>query len=261
MAPPQAYWQESQGDFAPALRDVLARVFPNPGDLIDCATCYSSRVYVAPNGRTIIQNGELSLADLARLKNQPGYAQAKSILISRETPAGIELRLLALEDGRILYTGMADSTLTLDRAQPPLRLARELERRQRGESLSYVNIDLGLLPSALVQVKFLEQWGNHNQHLSGLALSFFNPNGALGAAYMYMLPFQRKATVGVIAYYSLKNMFDASTSGSFASSITGQLAINYAFSGSYGMFLSGDTSGVISVGFSLLNPILFPFLL
>ena len=32
---------------------------------------------------TVVQNGELSLGDLARLRQQPSYAAAKSVLITR----------------------------------------------------------------------------------------------------------------------------------------------------------------------------------
>ena len=260
VAPPQAYWEESKADFAPAMLDVLARVFPNRGELINCAECFQSRVYMAHDSRLVVQNGELSLADLARLRQQAGYAQAKSILITRETPSGIEVQLLAIDDGRILYKGLVDSTKTLDQAQPPLRLARELDRRERGEALSYINMDLGLYPKSKFQLKFLEQWGSHNQNLSGFVLSAYNPTGALGLTYLYMLPKQRRMTVGVTGYYSLEGMF-SSNSPSLAKALSAQLALNYALNGSYGVFLSGDTSGTISAGFSFLNPVLFPFLL
>jgi hypothetical protein len=260
VAPPQAYWEESKADFAPAVMNVLAQVFPNPGDLIQCSQCYESRVFVAHDSRMVVQNGELSLTDLARLHEQPGYAQAKSVLITRETPSGIEIRLLAVDDGRILYTGLADSTKTLNDAEPPMRLAREMDRRQRGEALGYVNADLGLYPKGRFEFKFLEQWGDHNQHLSGFVLSVWNPSGAIGATYQYMIPHRRQASVGLTGYYSLKGMFDAGST-SFAKALTGQISLHYAISGSYGVFVSADTEGTVSAGFSFLNPVLFPFLL
>lgn len=260
VAPPQAHWEESRKDFAPAVFQMLTNIFPDAGALITCSQCYESRVFLAHDSRTVIQNGELSLSDLARLREQPGYKLAKSVLITRETPGGIEMRLLAIDDGRILYTGLSDSTVTLDRAEPPLRLARELDRRKRGEALGYVNIDLGLYPQGLFALKFLEQWGDRNQHMSGIAISGYNPTGAIGLAYHYILPFQPKATVGMTGYYSLQGMF-GSGSTDVSKALTGQASLNYAFSGSYGVFLAGDSSGTVSVGLSLLNPVLFPFLL
>jgi hypothetical protein len=260
VAPPQAHWEESRRDFAPSMLAVLSRVFPEPGALISCSQCYESRVFVANDSRTIIQNGELSLSDLARLREQPGYKLAKSVLITRETPSGIEMRLLAIDDGRILYTGVSDSTVTLDKAEPPLRLARELDRRKRGEALGYVNIDLGIYPQGLFALKFLEQWGSRNQHLSGIALSGYNPTGAIGLSYQYILPFRPQATIGAIGYYSLQGMF-GSGSTDVSKALTAQGSLNYAISGSYGVFVAADTTGTLSVGLSLLNPVLFPFLL
>lgn len=260
VAPPQFYWEESKKDFSAAMMETLARVFPNTGDLIVCAECYTSRVYVSHDNRMVIQNGELSLPDLARLRQEKAYASAKSLLVTRETPAGIEIRMVAIDDGRILYTGLADSSQSLDRVERPMRLAREMDRRQRGESLSYINFDLGLYPKALVQLKFLEQWGSHNQHLSGLAISAFNPAGAIGVTYQYMVPSNRRMTAELTGYYGLKGLFDSSSS-SIGSALSGQIAGHYAISGSYGVFIAASTEGVLSAGFSLLNPVLFPFLL
>ena len=260
VAPPQAYWEESKSDFAPETWAMLDRVFPSAGTLVSCSQCFESRVFIANDSRMVIQNGELSLSDLARLRAQPTYKDAKSVLLIRETPSGVAIQLLAIDDGRILYTGVADSTKTLDQAEPPLHLARELDRRERGESLSYINLDLGIYPQALAEFKFLEQWGNHNQHLSGLAISAYNPTGAIGATYMYMLPSRRRMTLGLTGFYSVVGMFGGGTPDA-SSAFSAQAQFQYAFSGSYGVFVSGDTNGVISIGFSLLNPVLFPFLL
>jgi hypothetical protein len=259
VASPEPYWQESRADFAESAHAALARVFSGSGDLIPCAECGRARVYVSADARTVVQTGEISLSDLARLRERPGFAQAKSLLTLRETPSGIAIRLLALEDGRVLYEGLADGTQTLADAEPPLRLAREMERRKRGESLTYVHIDAGIYPNALVQIKWLEQWGNRNQHLSGLAISAFNPNGALGATYLYMLPFfHRRATLGGIAYYRLDSMFNGGADGG---AFAFQGSLNYAFSGAYGAFIAAGSNGVVSIGLSLQNPVLIPFLL
>jgi hypothetical protein len=261
VAPPQPYWQESKSDFAASVMETLTHVFTHSGDLIWCTQCYENRVYMSDDNRAVIQNGELSLSDLARLRKQPAYAAAKSVLITRETPAGIEVRLLAVDDGRILYTGLADSTKNLEDVQPPLRLARELDRRVRGESLTYVGLDVGIYPQSLAQLKFLEQWGSRNQNLSGFVISGYNPTGALGVTYVYMLPFwQRRITAGATVFYNFSGMFQSSSSNS-ADALTGQLMVSYAVSGSYGFFVSASTEGKLSVGVNLMNPVLFPFLL
>jgi len=265
VAPPYAYWEDSKEDFAPQVMETLSHVFTNPGDMISCSQCFENRMYMAGDQRTVTQTGELSLTDLARLRQNPAYAAAKSVLIIRESPSGIAVRLIAAEDGRILYAGMVDSTKNLSDAEPPLRLARELDRRMRGESLTYINFDIGFYPNALLQLKFLEQWGSRNQHMSGFVISGFNPNGALGVNYTYMLPFLgRRMTAGGTVFYKLENMFKAKTDtqdNTTNSDIVGQLTINYAFSGAYGMFISTNSDGLVSIGVSLMNPVLFPFLL
>lgn len=262
VAPPQAYWQESQSDFGSAVMESLREVFKAPGSLVNCAECYQSRVYVANDGRSIIQNGPLSLSDLARLRSHPAYRQAKSILTIRETPEGVSVQVLSLDDARILYSGLADARQTLNDAEPPLRLAREFERRQRGEALGYINVDLGLLMDGKFQFKFLEQWGDRNQHLSGLALSLYNPNLSLGGTYLYMLPAQRRLTLGLSAYYSLAALLQANSEANrLTSNLVGEVSVNYALSGSYGIFISASSEGKLAAGFSLLNPVLFPFLL
>ncbi len=259
VATPRAHWEESKTDFAAAVTDVLTRLFPNPGEMIACAECFDNRVFVSRDNRMVIQSGELTLADLARLREKPGFNQAKSVFISRETPSGIEMRLIAIDDGRLLYTGLADATRDLSTAERPLRLARELERRERGESLSYFHFDLGLYPQGLVQLKWLEQWGSRNQHLSGVALSAFNPTGAIGITYLYMWPRKKQITVGVTGYYGLSGVFDAGSTD-LSKNIIGQLSVNYAFSGAYGVFASCDTKGTASVGLSFQNPVFLPFL-
>lgn len=265
IAPPSPYWQESKDDFQAAVMETLSHVFTNPGDMIVCSQCSESRVYMSGDHRSVMQNGEISLSDLARLRQYPAYAAAKSLLIIRETPSGVSVRVIAVDDGRILYAGLADSTRTLADAEPPMRLARELDRRQRGEALNYINIDLGVYPTALVQLKFLEQWGSRNQHMSGFALSAYNPNGALGINYSYMLPFwERRLVAAATGFYKLESMFQQKSGqdeNGNSAAIVGQLMVTYAISGSYGAFITGNTDGKFSVGVTLMNPILFPFLL
>jgi hypothetical protein len=261
VAPPQFHWEESRTDFAPAMMEVLRRSFPDQGALIPCTECYENRVYVSGDNRTVIQNGELSLTDLARLRERPGFKEARSVFLSRETPSGISMKLISIEDGRILYSGLADSTQDLSGAERPMGLARELERRRRGEALSYMFIDMGLYPQGLVQLKWLEQWGSRNQHLSGVAIGAYNPNGALGVTYHYMLPAKRQITAGLTGYYLMSGVFSSGGDSSMGNNIVAQGMLHFAMSGSYGFFVSADTKQTISIGISLLNPVLFPFLL
>lgn len=259
VATPEWFWQESKEDFAPAVMAMLTRVFSDTGSLISCGECRQSRVFVSRDQRTVVNNGELSLTDLASLRGRQGYQDAKTLLVARETPGGIEIRVTDLNDGKILFFSNADATRGLKDALPPLNLAREMDRRMRGEALSYVFMDFGFLPDGLVQMKWLEQWGDRNQHISGLALSFYNPIFAIGGSYHYMLPWNRRFMVSATAYYSLTSVFDTNSETNDKMILQGML--QYAISGSYGIFISADSQSRISLGLSLLNPVLLPFLL
>ena len=75
------------------------------------------------------------------------------------------------------------------------------------------------------------------------------------------MPFNRRVTVGATVYYALQGLFTAGGSDGVAAGLSAQGQVGYAITGAYGVFVSGDTKGVITAGFSLLNPVLLPFLL
>lgn len=262
VAPPQHLWEESKEDFAPQVINMLTRVFKDTAQLIPCAECRMNRTQIDHDGRLIVQNGELSLIELNRLKAMAAYREAKSVLTIQETPSGIQTRLISLEDGRILFQGIADSTQTLEGARPALHLAREIDRRKRGEALSYVFFNLGLYPKALVQLSWLEQWGSRNQFISGLTISGVTPNAGVGGTFLYMLPFHRKAGVSTSVFYLAEGI--GSTEGpqtDMSKALVAELKLQYAIGSSYGAFVSVNTQGDYTAGLALFNTVLFPFLL
>jgi hypothetical protein len=260
VATPQYYWKESKTDFSTASLETVKRVFPQ-GVLIPCSECAQQRTFVANDGRLVVSNGELSLVDLANLKTQAVYREAKSILIIKETPAGIDARVMSLSDGRILFLKLADSTKTLDTAVAPLNLARELERREKGESLNYVFMDLGLYPKSTFQFEFLEQWGNRNQHLFGFDLSLWGPAGGLGVTYHYLLPTNRRFNFAGTFFVTLDTLAMSKDTSGNPSRIVSQGMVQYALSGNYAVFGMINSQEIVSFGITFLNPVLFPFLL
>lgn len=262
LAPPKAYWQKSEKDFSSNVFDTLKRTFPNnQRDFIQCAECSQNRSFVAHDGRLVIENGELSLLALNNLKSHQNFQHAKSLMAINETASGIEIRVISLSHGQVLFSKLADHSKTLDNAQRPLNLARELERRENGQAISYVFIDWGFHPKSLFQIEFLEQWGARNQHLSGLNLSFVEPVGAIGASYHYLIPANRKFNIGVSLFVALDGLTGSSSSRNSPWGVVTQGKIQYAFSGNYAAFASINTKGGFSVGITFLNPVLFPFLL
>ncbi len=265
LAPPQAHWTESKIDFGPKVTQLLTRVFGSAGT-IPCAECRENRSYVDHDGRLQIHDGDIGLIELAQLKFNPAFKIAQSMISVEETPSGIALRWIRIEDGRILFSTLADSTVRLNEIKPRLLFAREADRRRNGESLSYVFFDLGIYPSALLQLSFLEQWGSLNQFITGITLSGIAPKGGLGGTFVYMLPWNRRQTAALTGFYLLSGLASSSGSNSDSNSSTsgafvGQLKYDIAIGNSFGLFASVNTQGTFSLGLSFFNPILFPFLL
>ncbi len=256
---PQSYWKESASDFASVTYQMLQQLFNNQ-ELILCPECIQNRTYVSHDGKLNIINGEMSLADLAVLKTRPNYKNAKSFLTIKESPAGVETKLIRISDGKILFMTIADSTKTLESSFKPLHLAKELERRQSGQSLNYVFIDFGFYQGNTLQFEFLEQWGDRNQHLSGLVLSLWEPVGGLGATYHYLIPNHRKLNFSLTTFITLFS-YGNSANPKNPVTLVYQAMGQWAISGNYALFGMANSKGTISFGITFLNPVLFPFLL
>ena len=185
-----------------------------------------------------------------------------AVIIIRETASGIEAKIINISQGHLLFSKLADQAKNLDQTIRPLNLAREQERREKGQALTYVFIDWGLYPNALFQVEFLEQWGPRNQHLSGFTMSFVEPVGSIGGTYHYLMPGNRKLNLGASLFITLDGLTKTSQSSTRSPwSIVSQAMVQYALSGNYAIFGIVNSKGTVSIGITFLNPVLFPFLL
>lgn len=263
LAPPKNVWQESRTDFPAAALNVLKAVFPEPNSVIVCPDCDTHRLHVTDHNAISINNGELALGDLSRMRQDPRFKGARSFATVKETPAGVEMRIINLDDGGVLFFALADSAASLDGVKPYLHLSRELERRRYGESLAYIWFNMGLYPKGTFQLEYLEQWGKYNQHLSGVVLSLFNPTFALGAVYHYMLPSMRKLNFQLALFYPLQNALGSAVGDnqSVVDKFVLQGGVHYAFSSTFGVFALGNSDSTLSLGISLFNPLLVPFML
>ncbi len=265
LAPPKNVWVESRDDFGSSALAVIKNVIPDAGTVIICPDCDTHRLHIQQNQSVSISNGELALGDIARLRQDPRFRAAKSVATVRETPSGVEMRVIGLDDGALLFFALADSSERLSDTKPYLHLSRELERRKFGESLAYIFLNLGAYPTGTFQLEYLEQWGSLNQHLSGVVLSLFSPTFALGATYKYMMPTLRKLNFNGTLFYPLQNAFGAGPIGEDDDDLTKkfvlQIGAQYAFSTTFGIFAIGNTDNTLSLGISLFNPLLMPFML
>lgn len=262
VATPIPYWQSSEKDFSVVAWAMLKNIFKDQTtDLLLCSDCSQQRTFVNHNGHLTVNNGDLTLLELNHLKEQPSYKSAKTLLTLKETPSGVELRMIRLSDGQILYSKLASQDQNLLQEKAPLHLAQELERRQSGKSLSYVFIDWGLYPAALLQFEMLEQWGARNQNLSGLVISIIEPNVAIGGTFHYLLPANRKLNFSGSAFMTLEGLMSSAKSSKKSPwTIVVQGMAQYAISGNYAVFGTINSKGTVTMGVSFLNPVLFPFL-
>lgn len=263
VAPPQYLWQESKDDFDANVMTVLRSVWAGKGALIPCAECDLQRMRVTKDQQVHMSTGPATTQDLATLIADPRYSSAKGIVYVKETASGVELRIIRITDGAILWQTLANGSVNLETVKPRLHLVDELERRKRGEALAYTFIELGFYPRSLVHVSFLEQWGSGNQHLTGVTISFVGPTLALGVNYRYLIPANPKVQVGGTLFLPIQNALDANSSKSTGTNsrfVVGGTA-QYAFSPTFGVFGYALTDGTISAGVSFYNPIWFPFML
>jgi hypothetical protein len=263
LATPLHHWAESKADFAASVTKVLTDVGTEADAVIACTDCDTWRLNVASNNQLQINNGELTLTELSYLRKMPKYGEARAVAMVRETPSGVEMKVISIEDGRILFYTLADSSKSLDAQTPYLNYARERDRRLNGEALSYVFVNIGVYPQGLFQLEFVEQWGDRNQHISGIGLSLVNPVFSIGAVYHYMFPNIKRMHATGALYYPLQNALAdaAGQNENLADSFVVQAMIQYAFANSYAVFAAVSSEGSLSAGFSFYNPLFLPFLL
>lgn len=250
LATPLHHWRESRDDFAAGAMKAITDAVGKDQAIISCSDCDAWRVNVERQNQLQIYNGELSLAELASLRKVPKYDKARSVATVKETPRGVEMKVISIDDGRILFYALADSSQNLDNVVPFNNYARERDRRLSGESLSYTFVNVGVYPSALFQLEFLEQWGARNQHVSGIGLSLFNPALALGLVYHYVFPAMPQFHVSGSFFYPLQNALADSVDSDrdLANSFVGQAMVHYVFSNVYGLFASVNNDGGFSLG-------------
>lgn len=262
LATPVHHWAESRLDFGPKATSLLKSVLTDPNDVILCQDCNAWRLNIVTGERLQINNGEWSLSEISRVKQNIKFQEAKSLTLIRETPSGIELRVVELADGRVLLSALADGNKDLDTQKPWFGFSKERDRRLREEALAYSFINFGLYPNPLIQLEFVEQWGSLNQHISGIGLSLINPELALGGVYHYLIPSLKSFHVSGSLFMPLRGVLaqsDQTQDGvnGFVFQIMGQ----YSFSNTYALGLSVSSEGKVSLGLVLHNPLFFPFIL
>lgn len=261
-------FEQTRAWYPAAAVSALARVF-GPGALRACEACMAQRLTVE-DGRLEQVASSLSVQDLVRLDEATRGSSARAVaaIWLDETLDGGAVRIVDLRNARILLAENVDQHLASAAAsRTTVTLAAELERRQRGESLAHVFVDIGLLPQQHVSIDWLEQWGPDNANLSGFSISAVDPFIGLGVSYFRVIPPAFNLMVGAKFLVSVPNAVISSFQPDNPQAFLGDQTFTGAFmlrlplfKTNYALLASISTNGRVAIGISLLNFSLLPFL-
>ncbi len=236
-----------------------------------CEACMGARV--RSEGRRLEYNTALTLSDVARLDAdiRGQGAPAKSALWFEETPGGVAVRLVNIANGQILFAGNFDGAQTERvRSAEVYNLSTELGRRLRGDSLTHVIIDIGLVPNQHINLDVSEQFGPYNLNLAGLTLSAIDPVVGLGIHYYRVIPLLWDFTIGVqliasvptaVATAISSGLGEGPVDGLIDPLLTGVLVARFPIpQTNFGVLATASTNFQFTVGISLLNVSFLPFL-
>lgn len=244
----------------------LVRVFGR-GALRACEACMAPRVRVE-GGRLEQSSVDPDLPEIVRIDEASrGSAEpARTAIWLDETSQGVSLRLVELKNGRILFAENFDGALAERSAtRANVKLARELDRRARGDALTHTFIDLVVYPGQHVSLDWTEQWGDTNANLTGLSFSVYDPVVGVGLSYYRVIPEALNLTVGLKMLVSvptaLVQAFNPDVSRVLDPLLTGVLVVRLPIASSnYAVTFTASSNLHVGLGISLLNVSLLPFL-
>ncbi len=259
-------YEESKAWYPTAALSTLVKVF-GASSLRSCEACMAPQLYVA-DGRMEHLSGGLGAVEITRLDeaNRGNSAPARTAIWLDENGEGVSLRIVNLKDSRILVAENFDPNLLEQaRSRRSIAMARELERRARGDSLTHIFIDVTVYPGQHLSMDWVEQWGETNNNLAGISMSLFDPVLGFGAAYYRIIPSAMNMTVGGKVLLSVPTALVSAISKQNQTLIDPMLTAVFVarlpFGGSnWGLDLTASTNGRVGVGLSLMNFSLLPIL-
>ena len=264
----QPAFEQTRAWYPAAAVTALSRVF-GPGALRACEACMAQRLTVE-DGRLEQYATSLSVQDLVRLDEvtRGSTARAVSAIWIDETTEGVAVRVVDLRNGRILLAENFDQNLvSIAASKTTVTLAQELERRSRGDSITHLFVDLGLLPQQHISLDWLEQWGPDNANLSGFTISVIDPFIGLGVSYFRVIPPALNLMVGAKFLLSVPNAIINALNPDNPQPLLGDSLFTGVFmlrlplfKTNYAVLASISTNGRVAIGISLLNFSLLPFL-
>src|SRR5690606_36022353 len=106
----------------------------------------------------------------------PQGPPAVAALWIEELPDGLALRIADLATGMVLVAEtIHNGQSTMPAAVHGYNVARLSDARARGTLIKHSVFDVAFYPQPHMAWSWLEQWGDYNQHLSGIGVSLVNP--------------------------------------------------------------------------------------
>lgn len=239
------------------------------GGLRVCPACAVPRV-AAEDGVLVYQSGPMGLDEVLRLDAQTrGDAPpARSAIYVEEHTNGVAVRIIDLATGRVLFAQNIDPDLIeYGNTQRTYAMAEELERRARGDSLTQAFVDVAVVPGQHISLDWTDQWGAHNQRMSGVTLSVVDPIVGVGACHYRATRLFNTAVGGKLLMSLPTAVVDAVDPGGGGGGdvvdplLTGVALVRVPFGRSnYAGVATVSTNGEFALGISLLNVTLLPVL-
>ncbi len=260
-------FEQTRAWFPAAALEAVTRVF-GAGNVRLCEACMNPRV--RSDGGSFEYNTSLTLPEIARtdreLRGQG--VPARSAVWLEETPGGIAVRIVALDNAQVLFSGNFDGRqrerVSTNRA---FNATLDLGRRLRGESLTHILVDAAVFPGQHFSLDVVEQFGESNEHLAGLTFSLTDPIAGIGGAYYYVIQPAWNLTLGAQAVMSvptaLVNLIDDSggVSDPFDPLLTGVLVARMPIpSTNFGVVAMVSTNLTFAIGLTLMNISFLPVL-
>lgn len=198
---------ENETWFVPYAMRSLVGVF-GPGNMRVCNICMKTEVAEKP-GLLSLRRKDWSTRELVsadqkiRQQSQP----AKSALYVHETRNVVSVRVVSLDDARIIFAANFDPDFSaLRRSENIRRYHVELKDRRAGAGHTHFLWDGILYPNQHLALDILDQFGERGQHLAGISTSMFTPLLGVGFAYHYVFQDAWNVSLGTKVLFAGPNL-------------------------------------------------------
>jgi len=245
--------QKADADFINKVISIANQAFP--GQVTVCDLCLGDEV--RPNDGLYYRFGQITLSDVK--KHYEGTEKkAKSALWVHLQGERLSFRIVSLKSDRVIYSANVDPSENWQaRSMNNFSTSRMQQRLARRHEVTHHHWNMGLYPTFALSYNYLNQWGERNEILSGLALSFVSPEVALGFSAFKVIQSKYNPMIGGSLLINLPQAISSSLGGESGgatgedSLIIVQFIYKQPMPGNFGSLMALgliDTSGTISLG-------------